>query len=222
MKGQVGSWWIVAMFPKRNQPSSHRMIQVTENCLQLRGRLVHHYVLLDKAAITLIDGGFLSHRPEQVIQLLQSIGRDPGEIKAILLTHGHIDHTLNLSRWLELSDARLYCPRLDAVHVEGKFPYRGVNRICGWMEACARRWLRYKPPKISDWVDPGDLLPWWGGLEVVPLPGHTLGHVGYYSATRELLFCGDLFANLYRIPSPPPPWFNVDHRETKLSIHRAL
>jgi glyoxylase-like metal-dependent hydrolase (beta-lactamase superfamily II) len=39
----------------------------------------------------------------------------------------------------------------------------------------------------------GDELPFWGGLRVVHLPGHTVGHCGFYSAKRDVLFTGDLW-----------------------------
>ena len=35
------------------------------------------------------------------------------------------------------------------------------------------------------------------GLRVVHLPGHTLGHCGFYSRAHDLLFSGDLFASYF-------------------------
>jgi glyoxylase-like metal-dependent hydrolase (beta-lactamase superfamily II) len=43
----------------------------------------------------------------------------------------------------------------------------------------------------------GDELPFWGGLTVMHLPGHTLGHCGFYSARHDLLFSGDLFSSYF-------------------------
>ena len=209
------------MFALRNQPSSHRMIQVFENCLQLRGRLVSHYALLEEDRIILIDGGFFSTRPEQTIANLESIGRKPEEISHILITHGHIDHTLNLSRWKQLTDARLLAPGPDREHIAGTYPYRGLNSLCGLMEGTCRALFGYQPPEIDEWFSPGDQIPVWGGLEVIPLPGHTLGHCGFYSASKQLLFPGDLFSNYHHDPKPPPPWFNVDRSQMLESILRA-
>src|SRR5207248_8153 len=51
----------------------------------------------------------------------------------------------------------------------------------------------YRPVKIDVAIADGDVLPLWGGLRVVHLPGHTLGHCGFYSVRHDLLFSGDLW-----------------------------
>ncbi len=197
------------------------MIQVVEDCLQFRGRVVHHYALMESDQITLIDGGFLTSTPERLARQLESIGRNISEIKTVLVTHDHIDHTLHLSSWQELTGAKIYAPALDQNHVSGTYPYTGLSRIFGWMEAAARTTFRYRASLVDCWFSPGEILPIWGGLEVIPLPGHTLGHVGFYSQPRKLLFAGDLFANFHYLPKPPPSWFNVNSKELIRSIQRA-
>ena len=54
-----------------------------------------------------------------------------------------------------------------------------------------------QPAKVDVPLADGDELPFWGGLRVVHLPGHTLGHCGFYSRTHDLLFSGDLFASYF-------------------------
>ncbi len=197
------------------------MIQVVENCLQLRGRVVHHYALLEDDGITLIDGGFLSNPPSKTAALLEEAGRSLSEVKQIILTHGHIDHTLHITELQRLSGAKVLAPRLDRAHIEGAYPYRGVSRVCGLLEKTARTLFRYEPPVIDQWMSPGDTLPFWEGLEVIPLPGHTAGHVGLYSEVHQLLFAGDLFSNFHFNPKPPPRIFNVDNGLITESIRRA-
>jgi glyoxylase-like metal-dependent hydrolase (beta-lactamase superfamily II) len=53
------------------------------------------------------------------------------------------------------------------------------------------------PARIDVTIADGDELPFWGGLRVMHLPGHTRGHCGFYSARHDLLFCGDLFASYF-------------------------
>lgn len=197
------------------------MIQVIENCLQLRGRVVHHYALLEDDGITLIDGGFLSNPPAKTATLLENAGRSLSEVKRIILTHGHIDHTLHIAELQQLTGATVMAPELDRKHIEGVFPYRGMSRVCGLLEKSARFLFRYRPPAVNHWFSPGDTLPIRGGLEVIPLPGHTLGHVGFYSPGEELLFAGDLFSNFHYRPKPPPRIFNVDRALVNDSILHA-
>ena len=40
------------------------------------------------------------------------------------------------------------------------------------------------------------------------LPGHTLGHCGFYSRRHDLLFSGDLFASYFFNVHLPAPIFN--------------
>jgi len=164
------------------------MIQVFENCLQFRGRLVNHYALLEEERIILVDDGFFSTRPEQTIANLESLGRKPKEISHILLIHGHIDHTLNLSRWKELTDARILAPRIDEKHIEGTYPYRGISRICGWMEAICRGLFHYHPPEIDEWFSAGGHIPVWGGLEVILCQGIPWVTAGFTRPQKTAFF----------------------------------
>ena len=38
--------------------------------------------------------------------------------------------------------------------------------------------------------------PVWGGLRVVHLPGHTLGHIAYHFEEEDIVFCGDTLFSL--------------------------
>jgi glyoxylase-like metal-dependent hydrolase (beta-lactamase superfamily II) len=93
-------------------------------------------------------------------------------------------------------------------HINGTFAYRGASRVCGAIEAVGRRLLRYRPVDIDEPIDAGMDLPFWGGLRVIHLPGHTSGHCGFYSERFNLLFSGDLFASYGFITHLPPTFLN--------------
>ena len=67
------------------------------------------------------------------------------------------------------------------------------------------------------WMRDGDELPFWGGLRVIALPGHTAGHVGFLSKTKRVAFVGDAFAISWRI-ALPPPIFNTDTLQVRQSF----
>lgn len=205
----------------RNQLPSPHIIQVAEGCLQIRELMVQSYALLEEDRIILIDGGFIQTRPREILSEFALLGYSPEQVTHILLTHGHIDHTLNLRRWMELTGAILLAPRRDHLHIEGRYPYRGLNRVCGRLEALTRRLFDYAPPRIDESLEPEAELPLWGGLRVVPLPGHTFGHCGFYSPRRQLLFSGDLFADFLPTPAAPPRVLTVDPELARESIRRA-
>lgn len=191
--------------------------------LPVPGIVVTFHALLDHETgkVSLVDGGFMGDVVARLRRLLRSRGFDLKDIEAILLTHGHLDHTRNLARLRRLTEAPIYAPEAERAHVEGRYPYRGFSRICGWAEAIGRWLLSYEVPLIDSWFTPQVELPFWGGLQVVPLPGHTLGHCGFYSRELQLLIAGDLFSNFLGFPKLPPPWFNVDGRMVVRSILAA-
>ena len=173
----------------------------------IRGLVGCFNLLVDKAAheSMLIDTGLIGELPF-LSNALKSAGLGWKDIKAILLTHGHLDHTAHLARLKELTGAPLLAHPMEQPHIDGTFPYRGASRLCGALEAFGRWVLCYKSVPIDEPLSAGMELPYWGGLKVIHLPGHTQGHCGFYSQRFDLLFTGDLFAS-YGFNTHLPPFF---------------
>ena len=89
------------------------------------------------------------------------------DLKGILITHHHYDHTNGLSELVKINELEVYGP---------------VNNIDG----------------INHRLNDKDKISIIGiDFDVMSIPGHTLDHIGFYSANADnpILFCGDtLFA----------------------------
>jgi glyoxylase-like metal-dependent hydrolase (beta-lactamase superfamily II) len=142
-------------------------------------------------------------------------------VRAILLTHGHIDHAGNAVELKAWSGARVYAHPLEQAHIDGRFPYRGLARVTAVLEAMGRTVTRYRPLPIDVGISDGDELPFWGGLRVVHLPGHTVGHCGFYSAKHDVLFSGDLWVRFLMRTQSSPAIFSDDIRQVPASMRKA-
>jgi glyoxylase-like metal-dependent hydrolase (beta-lactamase superfamily II) len=166
------------------------------------------HVLVDDHGAVLLDTGLVGETFELRYRL-RRLGLQPSDVKAILLTHGHLDHTGNLAWAKAWTGAPLYAHPLDQPHINGSHPYAGITRWCDRLERSGRFVLSVGKPALIDVpIADGDELPFWGGLRVVHLPGHTVGHCGFYSARHQLLFSGDLFASYYFSVHLPPAILN--------------
>jgi glyoxylase-like metal-dependent hydrolase (beta-lactamase superfamily II) len=154
------------------------------------------FLLADGDESVLLDTGLFG---ETILirRLLRKLGLKPRSIKTILLTHGHLDHAGNLARLKDWTGARVLAHAHEQAHINGTYPYQGVNRWCGRLEAAGRWAFRYRPATIDQFLHDGDELPLWGGLRVIHLPGHTRGHCGFYSQKHNLLFSGDMYASYF-------------------------
>lgn len=182
---------------------------------------VSFHALRHGEGIVLLDCGFVGG-VTRLARCLRSAGWENLPIIGILLTHGHLDHILNVGRLAAETGAWIAAPRLDADHYSGRAVYRGPSGVTGVLEAIGRPLLGFRSFTPDRWIDDGDEIEIWDGLRAVHLPGHTAGHTGYYSERHRLLFCADLFASYSGFSHLPPAIFNTDATMIPASVARAL
>ena len=165
------------------------------------------HLLVNGNECVMLDTGLFGE-PIFIRRLVRKLHLAPRSVKAILLTHGHLDHAGNLA-WLKgWTGAKVYAHPAEQAHVDGSYPYQGINKWCGRLEAAGRALFRYRPAGIDAFLSDGQELPFWGGLRVVHLPGHTVGHCGFYSPKHDVLFSGDMFASYFFNVHKPPAILN--------------
>ncbi|MEM7319828.1 MAG: MBL fold metallo-hydrolase [Pseudomonadota bacterium] len=189
---------------------------------------VHCFLLQGERGPILIDAGagtgwgpkFGSARAE-----MTRLGVDAADIETVLITHFHGDHALGLldpDGQAFFANAQVIAPADDLDHYTDpearahapKERRSGFDIVAGIVPAYGDR---LKPARA------GDVLP---GISLVPLPGHSPGHSGYFieGPDRALLLWGDAMhiADL-QLPDPEVGLiFDYDPTQTIRSRREVL
>jgi glyoxylase-like metal-dependent hydrolase (beta-lactamase superfamily II) len=177
-------------------PGVHRIEHAYTNC----------YVIADDEGVTLVDAGFPS-TGQAVIDCLTAIGRHTGDIKALLLTHGHFDHvgfarglhqSLGVPVWVHPDDRRLaahpyrYRPQQNRF----AFPLRHPRSwpILGAMAGAGA--LAVRGVEADRTYADGEVLPVPGRPRAVHTPGHTWGQSVFHLPEHGVLISGDALVTL--------------------------
>ena len=168
-------------------------------------------VLLKKNnEFAVFDSSGVSSR-KQVIQFCKKLGIRKNSIINCYLTHGHIDHCGNITQLMRDFKVQIWAPEKAMRFVvsqlpiildyEKKFliaPFRDVFTGPEWFVKVISRFLIGKGKSIhtteinviSSSTNFEDYRP-------IPLPGHHIGHTGYFNESESILIMGDLFDPRY-------------------------
>ncbi|MGK5694214.1 MBL fold metallo-hydrolase [Streptomyces sp. URMC 128] len=177
-----------------------------------------------RAELTLIDAG-PPGSGVPIAEAVTALGRDPRDVRRIVLTHFHWDHAGGAGEFASLSGAEVLAHRLDAPVVRGE--------VAG------------PPPVIEDWERPlyeqaakllpegdlvrpaqvtelagGEILDWGGGAHVVHVPGHTPGSIALHLPEHGVLFTGDTVAASPVDGTVMPGVLNLDRGQVLAACRR--
>lgn len=127
--------------------------------------------------------GFLIDPGAEARRLASIISRNGLDIQAILLTHGHFDHTGAIAELHEKLGLPYYIAPQGQQYLMN--PELNLSAECG----------RYSVLPDAKFFQPGDFIsvpanPEFG-LEVIATPGHTPDSVTFYSRAEKAAFVGD-------------------------------
>jgi glyoxylase-like metal-dependent hydrolase (beta-lactamase superfamily II) len=176
---------------------------------------VNAYALEDDDGLTLIDTG-LPQRAPRVAAATRLLGRSPGAVKTILLTHHHSDHTGSLADLVKLTGATVYIHPADAPVVRGDRPPPGPNRakLAGRILGPLIMRLsnsRAEPARVDRELVEGQDLDVAGGLRAIHTPGHTAGQTSFlWNRHGGVLIAGDAAgARGRRVSAPTGAMFGM-------------
>jgi glyoxylase-like metal-dependent hydrolase (beta-lactamase superfamily II) len=157
------------------------------------GDLISSVAVADPdGGLTLVDAGLaVKLSRARLVAGLRSIGAGPADVRRVVVSHAHPDHTGGLAALVERTGAEVHVHEREAVYLrDGRTPRttRGTTRSFAAVTP------------THEFRD-GDRLP--GGLRVVHVPGHSPGHVALLHEATGVLLPGDAVVNLAGVRYAP-------------------
>jgi glyoxylase-like metal-dependent hydrolase (beta-lactamase superfamily II) len=199
--------------------------KITERVHFARTDLVNWTLVTDDDGVLLIDAGFPGQR-DDVLASVRQLSFAPDDIKAVLLTHAHVDH-FGAAIWLAKTHGTpVFCHADEVGHARREYLEQaspaGVAR-----QVWQPRWLKWAfdisrkgafdhsgiASAQAFTTDVASTLP--GNPTAIPTPGHTGGHCSYL--VDGVLVSGDALVTGHptsgrRGPQLLHPVFNHDEQ----------
>jgi glyoxylase-like metal-dependent hydrolase (beta-lactamase superfamily II) len=136
-------------------------------------------------------------------EAVRSLGRDPEDIRDILVTHCHPDHAGGLAEIVSATGARVWMHPADAELVRSGTAFRpyqvtpGAENQAFVDEVISHSPATYEAVSVQEEILPGEEIPIAGGIIALGAPGHTAGHLVFlWSGDGGVLFLGDAAKNV--------------------------
>ena len=177
-------------------PGIHQVEDVNGNC----------YVIV-RDGITIVDTGLPGAGKKILSYIQNTLGKKPSDIRTIILTHYHIDHTGNVNTLKSACTGKVAIHTADAVFVSGMqtppFPrgWRGILfRVLGVF-------MKTRPFQPDILLHDGDVI---AGLNCIHTPGHTSGSICLLDPATGVIFVGDILRFDGQKIEGPPAQFTPD------------
>jgi glyoxylase-like metal-dependent hydrolase (beta-lactamase superfamily II) len=144
--------------------------------------------------LALIDTGMPGHA-SRIVAAIRSIGREPSDVRHILVTHCHPDHAGSLAELKRITGAPATMHPADAAMVRAGKAKRPLPPTPGLFNAIIYRLFisssptEIEPAEIEHEVHDGAILP--GDLRAIHVPGHCAGQLAFLWSDRKVLIVAD-------------------------------
>jgi glyoxylase-like metal-dependent hydrolase (beta-lactamase superfamily II) len=204
---------------------------VTDHVYLARTSLVNWTLVSDDSGVMLIDAGFPGQR-DDVLTSLKDLGFGPGDVRAILLTHAHIDHMGAAIWFAKTHETPVYCHADEVPHAKRDY-LQQVSPVALMTQAWRPHWLAWSAQVAIKGGLVRDGIPGTGALTpeiaetlpghplALPTPGHTSGHCSY--VVDRVLVAGDAVITGHPLathtgPQLLPSMFNHNDPQARRSV----
>jgi len=178
---------------------------VADGVHRIEDSYTNWYLVEEDGRLTVVDAG-LPTSWNSLLEALSQLGRSPGDIEAVVLTHAHFDHVGFAERARRELRVPVYVHENDFSLARHPWRY-GMERPRALYFATQVKALPIVASLLVNrafWPSPvkelvryeNGTLPVPGSPRVVFAPGHTMGHCALHLPDREAILVGDAIVTL--------------------------
>lgn len=177
-------------------------MEIQPNVYWINGGSSNFYLAADDDGLLLVDAG-MPRREKLVWEQMAALGRQPTDLTRILVTHADMDHVGSLAAIQRATGAKVYAGQATAVLLPNG---RSPKHMPWFAQLIIDTFMRYGKVSANhiEVVEPGQTLPFLGGIQVLATPGHTLDHLSYFALANGVLFAGDALNTRQGLATTPP------------------